>query len=450
MRVLTGEATMGQRRSGQAAPRAADDWSAALDQWFAPFVEALGHKGRQRWGPLYLAGLLGPGDRKSVQPMAARVAPADHEQLHHFIATSAWDPAPLETLLAHEAERLVGGPDAVLIVDDTSLLKQGRHSVGVARQYSGQAGKTTNCQCLVSLTLAREEVPVPVALRLHLPTEWIAAPVRLERAGVPSEWRTARTRSEVALAELDRVRAAGIRAATVLADAGYGMGRDFRQGLTQRGYTWAVGIVQTQGVYPATVHVPVPRTRAVSGRPRKFGTPSHVARSAAAVLATAQWRTVTWRRGTRGPLSARFAAVQIRVADGPRKTGRTRQPGDLAWLVGEERAHGVRKYYLCNHPEGTPLRTLAGVIKARWVCEQAHQQMKEELGLDHFEGRSWLGLHHHALFSMLAFAFLQHERLQAGRGKKNAGRAAAGSVAPRRAPRATRAGLDPAPPMSAL
>ena len=441
---------MGRARREQRTARDAGDWVKALDDWFAPYRAALGHKGRERWGPLYLAGLLGPGDRKSVQPMAERVAPADHEQLHHFIATSAWDLGPLETLLATEAERLVGGPDAVLIVDDTSLLKQGRHSVGVARQYAGQVGKTANCQCLVSVTLARGEVPVPVALRLHLPAEWTSAPGRLAQAGVPPEWRAARTRGTLALAELDRVRAAGIQATTVLADAGYGMGHEFRQGLTDRGYTWAVGIVQTQGVYPASVHVPAPRARPVQGRPRKFGTPSHVTQSAAAMLATARWRTVTWRRGTRGPLRARFAAVHVRVADGPRKTGRPRQPGGLAWLVGEERADGARKYYLCNHPAKTALRTLAGVIKARWVCEQAHQQLKEELGLDHFEGRSWLGLHHHALFSMLAFTFLQHERLKAGRGKKNPARAAPVPVTPRRAPRAPRARPARTPHVSAV
>ena len=151
----------GSRQKG--AADGVSDWAQEMARWMAPFLAALGHKGRRRWAPVYLEGLLGPGDRKSVQPMAARIAPDDHEQLHHFIATSAWDPAPLETALAHEAERLVGGSDAVLIIDDTSLLKQGTHSVGVARQYSGQAGKTTNCQTVVSLTLARGEVPVPVA-----------------------------------------------------------------------------------------------------------------------------------------------------------------------------------------------------------------------------------------------------------------------------------------------
>jgi SRSO17 transposase len=429
----------------------ASTWEQEMERWMAPFLEGLGHKGRRRWAPLYMEGLLGPGDRKSVQPMAARIAPADHEQLHHFIATSAWDPAPLEAALAHEAERLVGGREAVLIVDDTSLLKQGRHSVGVARQYSGQAGKTTNCQCLVSLTLARGEVPVPIALRLFLPTEWTDTPARLRRAGVPSAARTARTKGEIALAELDRVRAAGVTAGTVLADAGYGASAPFRHALTARKFLWAVGIQSTQKVFPVAVRVPTPRARAPRGRPRVHGVPSHVSRSAARMLDGARWRSVTWRRGTRGPLHAEFAAVRVRVADGARASYGRHQPGEIAWLVGEQRAHGVRKYYLTNHPAGTPLRTLAAVIKARWSCEQAHQQMKEELGLDHFEGRGWLGLHHHALFSMLAFAFLQHLRLGTPRRKKNAARPATRTLAPRRAARAPRtrlAGPTPLPRLS--
>lgn len=417
------------------------EWEAELLAWAEPFLAALGNKKRRGWAPVYLHGLLGPGDRKSVQPMAARIAPDDHEQLHHFIATSAWDPAPLEAALAREAERLVGGPDAVLIVDDTALLKQGRHSVGVARQYAGQVGKVTNCQALVSLTVARDEVPVPVALRLFLPEEWTDTPKRLKRCGVPKPAWAYRTKGEIALAELDRVRAAGVTASTVLADAGYGKSAAFRQALTARGLTWAVGIPHTQNVYPDTVRVRRPRS--TRGRPRIHGVPSHASRSAARLLATARWHAVTWRRGTKGPLHAKFAAVRVRVADGPVITSGKHLPGDHAWLVGEWRSNDETKYYLTNHAATTPLRTLAAVIKARWVCEQGHQQMKEELGLDHFEGRGWGGLHHHALFSMLAFTFLQHLRLRAQRGKKNSGRSTAAAHPARRPARAPRGGTPP-------
>ena len=201
------------------------DWEDELGRWLKPFLDRLGHKARRRMCPLYVAGLIGPGDRKSVQPMAERFAPGDYDQLHHFVADGVWDAAPLETELLIQADRLVGGRDAVLVIDDTAMPKKGEHSVGVAPQYASALGKTANCQTLVSLTLARGEVPVMVALRLFLPESWTSDPVRLERAGVPVEYRTARTKPEIALAEIDRVMAAGVRFGCVLADAGYGLER---------------------------------------------------------------------------------------------------------------------------------------------------------------------------------------------------------------------------------
>lgn len=161
------------------------DWQAEFDAWLAPFLARLRRKEQRRWAPVYLQGLLGPGERKSVAPMAARVAPGDVEQLHHFVAASPWATAPLEAELVRQADRLVGGPDAVLVIDDTALVKQGQHSVGVARQYCGALGKRANCQVLVSLTLARREVPVGVALRLFLPATWAGDAARRAKAGVP-------------------------------------------------------------------------------------------------------------------------------------------------------------------------------------------------------------------------------------------------------------------------
>jgi SRSO17 transposase len=317
----------------------------------------------------------------------------------------------------------------VLVVDDTALPKQGRHSVGVARQYCGALGKRANCQVLVSLTLARGEVPLPVGLRLFLPDEWAADPDRCARAGVPEEHRRVLAKTDIALAEIDRAIAAGVRFGRVLADAGYGVSAAFRQGLSVRRLTWAVGILKTQNVYPPTVGLlwPVART----GRPRKHPVPSEAPVAAETMLAGAEWRRVSWRRGTKGPLAAGFAAVRVRPAEGDQLRNGWHLPGDEVWLVGEQRTSGERKYYLANLPAGTALEELAATIKARWVCEQAHQQLKEELGLDHFEGRSWTGLHRHALMAMIAFAFLQHLRLGA-RGKKRrrtAGAAAAAVVA---------------------
>jgi len=397
-------------------------WEDELARWLEPFLDCLGHKARRRMCPLYVAGLIGPGDRKSVQPMAERFAPGDYDQLHHFIADGVWDAAPLESELLIQADRLVGGKDAVLVIDDTAMPKKGDRSVGVAPQYASTLGKTANCQTLVSLTLARREVPVMIALRLFVPESWTSDPARMKRAGVPVEHRVARTKPEIALAEIDRVIAAGVRFSCVLADAGYGLSAPFRQGLTARGLVWAVGILGRQKVYPAEVKLIFPI--AGRGRPRERHIPDLLSIPSEDMLADAKWKNVSWRLGTKGKLKARFAAVRVRTADGPpqriKDMGQQHLPGEEAWLIGEHRSSGEKKYYLANLPAATDLRTLAATIKARWICEQAHQQLKEELGLDHFEGRSWQGLHRHALMTMIAYAFLQHRRLaQAGRKKKN-------------------------------
>src|SRR3954465_9466140 len=179
-------------------------WRAELDGWLAPFPAALGHRKRRVWARVYLGGLLGPGERKSLQPMAAGLGLKGHDQLQHFVASPAWDDAPLRRLLVEKADALVGGPDAVLVVDDTALPQKGERSGGVARQYCGCLGKRANCQVLVSLTLARGEVPVPVGLRLFLPDEWTADPGRCARAGVPEEHRRPLAKPEIALEEVDR------------------------------------------------------------------------------------------------------------------------------------------------------------------------------------------------------------------------------------------------------
>jgi SRSO17 transposase len=383
----------------------ADGLGSDLDRWLEPFLEVLGHKKRRSWAPLYLRGLLGPSERKSLQPMAASLGLPGHDQLQHFIASPAWDDAPLWRVLAEQADRLVGGPEAVLVIDDTALPKKGTLSVGVARQYCGQLGKRASCQALVSLTLAGREVPVPAGLRLLLPEEWTADPERCAAAGVPEDEVVARTKGAIALVELDRLIAAGARFGVVLADAGYGASAAFRRGLSERGLTWAVGIPRTQKVYDADVRL-VPPT----GRKRR-PVPDQEPREAEAVLADLSWRRVTWRHGTKGPLAARFAATRVRVGDGTTWANNRHLPGDEVWLVGEWRANGERKYYLGTLPPRTSLRALAAAIKARWVCEQGHQQLKQDLGLGHFEGRSWTGLHRHALMTCIAFAWLQHLRL---------------------------------------
>jgi SRSO17 transposase len=404
------------------------DWTEELDRWLEPFIEALGHRTRGRMCPAYIAGLIGPGDRKSVQPMAARDNGVSYDQLHHFIGSGVWDAAPLEAALLVEADKLVGGEDAWLIIDDTALPKKGRHSVGVAPQYASALGKTANCQSLVSVTLASREVPVMMGLRLFLPEIWTDDPERMARARVPKDRQTALTKPEIAIEEIDRVIASGARFGCVLADAGYGSSGSFRQALSERGLLWAVGMSRRQNVYPADVALTFPVAKA--GKRRKYHVPDRPPVSAEAMLAKEKWKKISWRRGTKGRLTCLFAACRVRVADGHKHRMLDNRvqcmPGDEVWLVGERRSTGEQKFYVSNLPADTTLKMLVAAIKARWVCEQAHQQLKEELGLDHFEGRSWTGLHRHALMTMIAYAFLQSRRLKAaGRKKKSRGTAAA-------------------------
>jgi len=424
----------------------AEGWEAEFERWLEPFLARLRRKAQRRWAPFYLKGLILPGERKSVEPMAARVAPADTQQLHHFVSTSPWAAAPLEDELVKAADRLVGGADAVLVVDDTALVKQGRRSVGVKRQYCGQLGKRANCQALVSLTLARAEVPVCVGLRLFLPEDWCADADRRAVVGVP-EAIAYRPKWAVALDEIDRVRASGGRFGCVLADAEYGKAAEFRAGLAERRLAYAVGIPPTQKVYPADVALAHPERKA-TGRPRKHPVPSAPSVPVAELIEARPdaFRTISWRAGTKGPLKAAFAAVRVRVADGPVAARAQHLPGEEAWLVGERRATGERKYYLSNLPPDVSLEVLATLIKARWICEQTHQQLKDELGLDHFEGRSWRGLHHHVLLCQLAFAFLQHLRLGGKKRRYPARARAAARAEPARRPAAHPGRAHPHPP----
>ena len=412
---------------------AVPDWETEFQRWLEPFLGCLGHKARQQWLPIYLRGQMSASCRRCATTMARELVPEDEEQLHHFVSTSPWDGAPLEAELVRAVNALVGGPDSFPIIDDSALVKKGKESVGVARQYCGELGKKANRQGLVSLTLARAEVPVPVALRLFLPESWDRDARRREKCGVPKEIRH-RPKWKIALEELDRVTASGAQFGEVLADAGYGACGEFRQGLTERGLRWMVGILPTQQVYPADVTLSV-AVRGAKGRPPKHPVPSARSMSAGRMiesLGPQAFRTICWREGTKGPMRARFAIVRVRVADGAQTSGGRHNPGESAWLICEERENGERKYHLSNHPASTPRQTLAASVKSRWSCEQAHRQMKEELGLDHYEGRSWSGLHHHCLLTMISFAFLQHLRLK---GEKNF------PVASRpRAPRSRRSG----------
>lgn len=396
--------------------RAGDEkWERELERWSEPYLEAFAHKVRRQWAPVYLRGLLVPGDRKSIEPIVERVAPGEKEQIHHFVATSTWDTAPIEAVHARRCNELVGGADAHLIIDDTALPKKGEHSVGVAHQYCGALGKQANCQSLVSLTLACDEVPVPIALRLYLPEAWASDPERRRKTRVPADV-VFRPKWQIALDEIDRLLENRVQFGDVLADAGYGACGEFRAELSKRNLLWTVGILSTQTAYPASVEVQPPKPKRVGGRQPTRGLPTEKSQSVANLieaLGVEAVRKVTWRKGTKGPLSGRFAMMRVRPADGPRMPSTNHHlPGDEVWLIAEFRSEET-KYYLSSLPASASIKTVVSAIKARWSCEQMHQQMKEELGLDHFEGRSWHGLHHHAVLGMIAFAFLQYLRLRA-------------------------------------
>ena len=246
-------------------------WTRHFPTWFSPFLTCFRHQAQRLWAPTYVQGLCSAAHRKSMQPLADQVAPGTYDRIQHFITDSPWSVQGLERLIADRAQHLLGGKDAVLIIDDTCLTKFGSDSVGVGRQYSGQAGKITNCQCLVSVTLARDEIPIPLRLKLFLPSEWSSNPERCVGAGVPQEHPLQSTKWKMALREIDEL-SGTVEYGMVLADAGYGVNAAFRQALTERGLRWSVGTIKTQRVYPADVRlIPIPRH--FRGRPPRYPTP---------------------------------------------------------------------------------------------------------------------------------------------------------------------------------
>jgi len=252
-------------------------WRDDLSEWLGPFAALLGDRGRAWMCPACVGGLSAPG--------------IGYDQLHHFIGGALWDNAPLKEEFCRQADALVGANDAWLIIDDTALPKQGRASVGVPPQYASALGKNANCQTLVSLTLASSEVPVMIGLRLFLPVSWINDAARMDRAKVPAEARAYRTKPEIALTEIDRVRSTGVRFGGILAEAGYGLSGPFRRALTERGLTWAVGIPYKQKVYPTDVAMIFPV--AGRGRPRKNHVPEVSSRPVQEKLESARWQTVS-------------------------------------------------------------------------------------------------------------------------------------------------------------
>ena len=390
---------------------------------FAGYVDSLAAVlGREdRAGPLkdYCTGLLMPGERKSVEPMAAVVAPAHvsakHQSLLHLVGQGAWSD---EAVLAKVRELVLPAIEAqgrieAWIVDDTGFAKKGVHSVGVARQYCGRLGKTDNCQIAVTLSVANHAASLPIAYRLYLPEDWAADEARRQKAHVPAEVKF-RTKPDIALDQIRAALAAGVAPGVLLTDAGYGVNGAFRSGVTAMGLTYAMGVQPTLSVWPPDKG-PLP-PKPGSGRGRK---PSHVRRDAdhrpvsakrlAMALAPEDWRTVAWREGSNETLSSRFAAVRLRPAS---RDWQGSTPHPLEWLLVEwpESEKKPTKYWLSTLPEAAPIEVLVDTAKLRWRIERDYEELKSELGLAHFEGRSWRGFHHHATLCIAAYGFLIRER----------------------------------------
>ncbi len=399
------------------APAPQEKRLAAYLEWLA---QAAGHA--DRTDPLrnYCTGLLLDGERKSIEPMAARLAPDRvqrmHEALHHFVAQSPWSDNQMlrqvrNYVLPAMQER---GPVLAWIVDETSFAKKGTHSVGVARQYCGRLGKKENCQVAVSLSAATETASLPIAWRLYLPEEWASDGARCRGAGVP-EGVQFQTKPQIALAQIQQAVEEGVPTGVVLADEVYGSSREFREGVAELRLRYSLAVRSTTTVW-ALERQPLPpqswkgRGRRATRMRRDQTHQPITVQQLARELPERAWHEVAWREGSKEEmLRSRFAALRVRPAYGDDRKG-SLQPEQwllIEWPAGAEEPSG---YWLARLPVNFSLKRLAGISKHRWVIERDYEELKQELGLSHYEGRNWRGFHHHATLCTAAYGFLMAER----------------------------------------
>jgi SRSO17 transposase len=382
-------------------------------------ANAAGHSDRQVPLKNYCKGLLLPGERKSVEPMAALLAPDNvrrmHQSLHHVVADAPWDD---ELMLEQVCSQVLpamqkNGPVVAWIVDDTGFPKKGSHSVGVTRQYCGQVGKQDNCRVAVSLSLSTWNSSLPVAWRLYLPEIWASDSERRSKVGVPEQVEF-QTKPQIALQQIRQAVQRQVPTGVVLADAGYGMDTKFRTGIDQLGLQYVVGIQSSATVWE-TGRQPLPaKGRNTTGRPPKLlqrnadHQPVSV-KQLALGLSSSEFHNVSWREGTQRRLRSRFAAVRVRVAH---RDYERAEPWPEQWLVVEwpKQESEPTKYWLSTLPPATKLRDLVKIAKHRWIIERDYEELKQELGLGHYEGRGWRGFHHHATLCIAAYGFLVAER----------------------------------------
>jgi SRSO17 transposase len=383
-------------------------------------ANAAGHADRHTPLKNYCKGLLLPGERKSVEPMAARLASHDvrrmHQSLHHLVADAPWND---EEMLAQVRRQVLPamqkhGPVVAWIVDDTAFPKQGKHSVGVARQYCGQMGKHDNCQAAVSLSVSTWNSSLPIAWRLYLPEVWCQNLERRQQAGVP-EGVEFQTKPKIALQQIRQAMEQNVPVGVILADAGYGNGTPFRTAITEYGLQYMVGVESSTTVWePGQQPLPAPPRRPGRGAPPKRlqRNPDHQpvsAKQLALDLPPTAWKKIAWRPGSRQTLRSRFAAVRVRPAH---RDYKKTEPHPEEWLVIEwpKNESEPTKYWLSTLPAKTSLKSLVKMGKHRWIIERDYEELKQELGLGHYEGRGWRGFHHHGVLCIAAYGFLVSER----------------------------------------
>jgi SRSO17 transposase len=358
----------------------------------------IGHADRAAPLKGYCTGLLAAEGRRSVEPMAAVTAPAgvsaQHQKLLHFVANSAWCD---EAVLAKVQEMVLPaierhGPIEAWIIDDTSFPKQGKHSVGVHRQYCGQLGKQANCQVVVTLSVANHGASLPIAYRLYLPQEWTGDAARRKKARIPEEI-AFKTKPQIALEQIRAACAAGVTRGVVLMDAAYGCHSALRHGVSALALSYVAAIAWTIKVQ--AVREDGKREPRMSAKELAIGLPKHA------------WRTVAWREGTNERLSSRFARVRVRTSPIRRAKERAEETLLVEWPKGEDEP---TKYWLSTLPKSTSFRRLIDIAKMRWRIERDYQELKQEIGLGHYEGRGWTGFHHHGTLCIAAYGFLVSER----------------------------------------
>jgi SRSO17 transposase len=390
---------------------------------FAAYIEGLaiaaGHEDRQAPLKSYCRGLLLPGERKSIEPMAARLDSENvqpmRQSLHHLVAKAPWsDEALLERVRSYALPAMrKQGPVVAWIVDDTGFPKKGKHSVGVVRQYCGQLGKQENCRVAVSLSVATWSSSLPVAYRLYLPKEWAEDAERRKTTEVPDEIQF-QTKPEIALEQIRAAVAENVDRGVVLADAAYGINTEFREELTKLGLQYAVGVQSSMTVWEPGKQPLPSRPRGKMGRPPRLlqrttdHQPVSVKQLAMSLPSTA-FREITWRGGTDRKLRSRFTAARVRPAH---RDYWKAEPHAEEWLLIEWPRGDAEpsKYWISTLPPDTSLKALVKMAKHRWIIERDYEELKQELGLGHFEGRNWRGFHHHATLCIAAYGFLVAER----------------------------------------